>query len=135
MGTAGKRPTASSTNPRHQKCKVPLPLQSASKNAPAQRGVGGEGKLGRHSERGPTDAEVDNLLSRLGLNGDEYKPYSYNEFRKRQLTEGDLRMAKKSGEVRAEKGFKRGNLYLVRDVVRHWYRRFDYHGNGVESVH
>ena len=135
MGTAGKRPTASSTNPAPPEMQGSAAASVGVENAPAQRGVGGEGKLGRHSERGPTDAEVDNLLSRLGLNGDEYKPYSYNEFRKRQLTEGDLRMAKKSGEVRAEKGFKRGNLYLVRDVVRHWYRRFDYHGNGVESVH
>ena len=74
----------------------------------------------------PTEDQVNTVLTRLGLNGDEYKPCDYPEFVKRHVGPGNLRTAKNKGQVSVKSKTRDcdRNQYLVRDVVRCFYPNF-----------
>jgi hypothetical protein len=81
----------------------------------------------RLSNNAPTDAEVDAVLVKLGINGNEHKTHDYPVFLNHQITSTKLRKALQLKEIEAspDKGKNRANQYLVRSVVRRFFPNFN----------
>ncbi|MGD0462815.1 MAG: hypothetical protein ABSB74_10035 [Tepidisphaeraceae bacterium] len=88
--------------------------------------LAGNAKPATRARVRPTDAEVDALLTKLGLNGDAHQPHNWHEFTQRTIGANNLKNALCKDEISASK--KRGdhgeNLYLVRTVVRRFFPKF-----------